>query len=105
MSKNKPLSDAIDLPDQGYAQHIRNVSESELHSLQRALRSKRTERMRQEYVKQKAALFEQQLAAQADSQEVFQLHLPGLAARTWLDRRFTGRISTSITGWTMYSAW
>jgi len=84
MSKNKPLGDAIDLPDQGYAQHIRNVSESELRSLQRALRSKRTERMRQEYVKQKAALFEQQLAAQADSQDVF---------------RFTYQASQHERGW------
>ena len=72
MSKNKPLGDAIDLPDQGYAQQqIRNVSESELHGLRRMGKSKRTERMRQEHEAQKAAFLAQQVAAQADSQEVF----------------------------------
>ena len=71
MAKNKQLGDAIDFFDLGPVQHIRNVSESELHGLRRMVKSKHTERMRQEHEAQKAALLEQQVAAQADSQEVF----------------------------------
>ncbi len=71
MSKIKTLSDAIDLPDLATAQHIRNVSERELHGLRRMGKSKRTERMRREHEALKAALLAQQVAAQADSLEVF----------------------------------
>jgi RIO kinase 1 len=65
------LSDLDDLPDLGYAQRVRNVSERELHAARRLGKTKRTERMRQEYVAQQAAMLAQQMAAQADSQEVF----------------------------------
>jgi RIO kinase 1 len=71
MSNIEQLSELDDLPDLGYAQRIRNVSERELHAIRRMGKSKRTERMRQVYVAQKAAMLEQQIAAQVDSQEVF----------------------------------
>jgi RIO kinase 1 len=71
MSKIKQLGDVIDLPDQGYAQHIRNVSEKELHSLRRLEKSRRSERMRQESIAQQSDILAQQMAAQADSQAVF----------------------------------
>lgn len=71
MSKLDQLSDLDELPDLGPAQRIRNVSESELHSARRMGKSKRAERKRQAYVAQQAVMLEQQMTAQADSQEVF----------------------------------
>jgi len=84
MSKIKQLSDLIDLSDQGSAQHIRNLPDRELHALQRTGKSKRAERRQQEYLTMQSASVAQQMAAQADSQEVF---------------RFTYQASRHERGW------
>jgi RIO kinase 1 len=71
MSDIEQLSELDELPELGYAQRVRNVTEEELHAVRRMDKSKRTERMRQEAIARQAALLAQQIAAQVDSQEVF----------------------------------
>jgi RIO kinase 1 len=85
MSKIKQLSDLVDLSDQGSAQRIRNLPERELQALWRTGKSRRTERKRQEQITQQAAILAQQLAAQADSQEVFNFtHHASRHERGWI---------------------
>ena len=71
MSTIEQLSELDDLPDLGYAQRVRNVTEDELYAVRRMDKSRRTERMRQETLARQAEMLAQVLAAQADSQEVF----------------------------------